>query len=159
MQATLARRRIEYRLLFIGALWLCAAIVEYAFMRQPGNAFLPATMQLRLSAIPIQQIASEFPILAQTIAASVLGVWLLKCSRDGGFLICSVCAGSELLYEFGQRSDVSSWVIPMLPHGWAMDNLPQYLGKGTFSPDHVAAIILGGLFSYLVVMNTIPSKR
>jgi hypothetical protein len=160
MEAILHDRRAQFRLLTIGALWLTAALAEYAIMRQPGNAwFLPHDLQMRFSAIPLQQISTEFPIFAQTIAASVLGVWLLRCARGGAFMICGICAVVELGYEFGQRSDFSAWVIPMLPRVWPLEHVADYLGRGTFSVDHVLAIMLGGVISYLVVLNTIPAKR
>lgn len=153
-------RRIEFRLLFIGVLWLAAALLEYAIMRQPGNAwFLPPDWQTRFAAIPIQQISTEFPIFAQTIAASILGVWLLRCKRDGAFVLCGLCVGAELAYEFGQRSDFSSWLIPIIPNVWPLEHLPEYLGRGTFSFNHALAIALGGAIAYLVVLNTIPAKR
>jgi hypothetical protein len=160
MQAILQNRRVQFRLLGIGTLWLMAALMEYAVMRQPGNAlFLPVEWREKFAAIPIQQISTEFPIFAQTIAASILGVWLLRCARSGAFLICGICAFGELAYEFGQRSDFSAWLIPIIPSFWPLENLPGYLGHGTFSPNHVMAIVLGGVIAYLVVLNTIPAKR
>jgi hypothetical protein len=160
MQALLQTRRIEFRLFGIGVLWLCAALMEYAVMRQPGNAwFMPPEWQLRFEAIPIQQISTEFPIFAQTIAASILGVWLLRCARDGAFVICGICVFGELAYEFGQRSDFSAWLLPILPKVWPLDHIADYMGRGTFSVNHVMAIGLGGAIAYLVVLNTIPAKH
>jgi hypothetical protein len=160
MQAMVHDRRAQFRLLLIGSLWLTAALMEYAIMRQPGNAwFLPRDLRVRFSAIPLQQISTEFPIFAQTIAASVLGVWLMRCARGGAFIVCGICAFVELVYEFGQRSDFSAWLIPILPSVWPLEHVPDYLGRGTFSVDHVLAIMLGGVISYLVVLNTIPARR
>jgi hypothetical protein len=160
MQAMVQTRRIEFRLLFIGVLWLLAALLEYAVMRQPGNAwFLPPDWQTRFASIPIQQISTEFPIFAQTIAASILGVWLLRCERGGAFVLCGICVAGELAYEFGQRSDVSSWVIPILPKAWPLEYVAEHLGRGSFSANHVMAIAMGGMIAYLVVLNTVPAKR
>ncbi|HEY3707250.1 MAG TPA: hypothetical protein VGL22_19470 [Terracidiphilus sp.] len=160
MQAIIQSRRINFKLLSIGAVWLGAALLEYAVMRQPGNAwFLPVDWQTRFASIPIQQISTEFPIFAQTIAASILGVWLLRCKRNGAFLVCGVCVGAELVYEVGQRSDFSAWLLPILPRVWPLDHVAECLGKGTFSFNHVMAIVLGGMIAYLVVVNTIPAKR
>jgi hypothetical protein len=153
-------RKIEFRLLLIGFLWLFAAMLEYAVMRQPANGwFLPPDWQTRFASLPIQQVSTEFPIFAQTIAASILGVWLLRCKRCGAFMATGVCVAGELAYEFGQRSDVSSWVIPIIPRVWPLEHAAEYLGQGTFSFNHVMAIALGGLIAYLVVLNTIPKKR
>jgi hypothetical protein len=65
----------------------------------------------------------------------------------------------ELAYEFGQRSDFSSWLIPIIPRVWPLVYLPEYLGRGTFSANHAMAIAMGGVIAYLVVLNTIPAKR
>jgi hypothetical protein len=160
MQAILQTRRIEFRLLFVGVLWLCAAMLEYGVMRQPGNAwFLPLEWQARFASIPIQQISTEFPIFAQTIAASILGVWLLRCARDGAFVVCGICVVGELGYEFLQRTDFSAWLLPLLPKVWPLNYVAEYAGRGAFSVNHVMAIVLGGLIAYLVVLNTIPPKR
>jgi hypothetical protein len=160
MQAILQNRRVQIRLLGIGTLWLMAALMEYAVSRQPGNALLlPPEWQQKFAVIPVQQISTEFPIFAQTIAASILGVWLLRCARGGAFIICGICAAAELVYEFGQRSDFSSWVIPILPRVWPLESLPEYLGRGTFSANHVMTIVLGSVIAFLVVLNTIPKKR
>ena len=160
MYFALQNRRIQFRLLSIGALWLLAALMEYAVMRQPGNAwFLPVDWRLKFSAIPIQQITAEFPIFAQTIAASVLGVWLLRCARGGALVVTGICVFTELIYEFTQKPAVSSWLIPMIPEVWPLNYVARFMGLGTFSLDNVMAIVLGGLISYLVVLNTIPKKR
>jgi hypothetical protein len=160
MQAILQNRRIQFRLLSIGALWLIAALIEYAATRQPGNALLlPPEWQQKFAAVPFEQISTEFPIFAQTIAASVLGVLLMRCARFGAFIICATCALGELLYEFGQRSDFSSWLIPIIPRIWPLQSLPEYLGRGTFSANHVMTIVLGSVIAFLVVLNTIPKKK
>lgn len=160
MQAILQNRKVQFRLLGIGALWMCAALMEYAVMRQPGNAwYLPAELQLRFSAIPLQQMSTEFPIFAQTIAASILGVWLLRCARGSAFVVTGICVVTELGYEFSQRTDVSSWLIPMIPKVWPLNDVARFMGLGTFSVNHVMAIMLGGVIAYLVVLNTIPTKR
>jgi hypothetical protein len=153
-------RKAQFRLLTIGALWMTAALAEYAVMRQPGNAwFLPRDLQMRFPGIPLRQISTEFPIFAQTIAASILGVWLMRCARGAAFLVCGLCAAAELVYECGQRSDFSAWLIPILPKIWPLDHMADYLGRGTFSSDHVMAILVGGLIAFLVILNTIPPKR
>jgi hypothetical protein len=158
--AALQNRKIQFRLLSMGGLWMLAALMEYAVMRQPGNAwFLPVDWRLRFSAIPVQQITAEFPIFAQTIAASILGVWLMRCARGGAFVVSGMCVFTELLYEFSQKPAVSSWLIPMIPDIWPLNYVARFMGLGSFSLDHVMAIVLGGLISYLVVLNTIPAKR
>jgi hypothetical protein len=160
MQAMLQDRRAQFRLLTIGGLWMIAALMEYAVMRLPGNAwFLPVDWRDRFASIPIQQITAEFPIFAQTIAASILGVWLMRCARGGAFVVSGICVVTELTYEFSQRSDVSAWLIPMIPQVWPLNHVAQFMGLGTFSVDHVMAIALGGVISFLVALNTIPARR
>jgi hypothetical protein len=160
MQAMLQDRRAQFRLLTIGGLWMTAALMEYAVMRLPGNAgILPVDWRVRFASIPIQEISSEFPIFAQTIAASILGVWLMRCARGGAFVVSGVCVFLELGYEFSQRSDFSAWLIPMIPSVWPLNYVARFIGLGTFSVDHVMAIMLGGLISTLVALNTIPGRR
>jgi hypothetical protein len=160
MQAAFHNRRIQFRLFSMGLLWVLAAMMEYAVMRLPGNAwFLPADWRDRFASFPVQQTLAEFPIFAQTIAASILGVWLMRCARGGAFLVCGACVLTELVYEFTQKPAVSAWLIPLIPDMWPLNHVARFIGLGTFSPDHVMAIILGGTISYLVMLNTIPTKR
>jgi len=160
MHFALQNRRIQFKLLSMGMLWTLAALMEYAVMRQPGNVWLmPLDWRSRFASIPIQQISSEFPIFAQTIAASILGAWLMRCARGGAFMVCGMCVFTEMAYEFTQKPAVSAWLVPMIPQVWPLNYVARFMGVGTFSSDNVLAIILGGLISYLVMLNTIPSRR
>src|SRR5215469_15561758 len=100
MQATFARRRLERRLLIVGMFWLCAGAMVYVLARQPGTPwFLPQDVQLHLEPFPFQQISAAFPTFAQTIALSLLAVWILGTSRTGSWVVCGAFTVGEIVYQ------------------------------------------------------------
>jgi hypothetical protein len=163
MQAIYARYRFERRLLIDGVLWSLAAAGAYLLARQAGaEGLLPTTVQLRLSQVPVQQFSDAFPTFSAIIALSTLCVWGLRCGKSGA---ASICAGWMLLgvgYEYGQRPDVASWILPQLPSFfhtlWPFNWFEHLLGGGGFSANDVLAAVLGGVIAYVMVLNSIPNR-
>jgi len=163
MQAIYARYRFERRLLIDGVLWSLAAAGAYLLARQAGvGMLLPTTVQLRLSQVPVQQFSDAFPTFAGVIALSMLCVWGLRCGKGGAAFIC---AGWMLLgvgFQYVQRSDVASWVLPQLPSFfhtvWPFNRFEEFVGRGGFSMNDVLATVLAGIIAYVMVLNSIPNR-
>lgn len=164
MQAIYPSQKLEIRLLIIGMLWLLAGGLAYLLARQPGALwFLPPDVEYRLAPIPLHQISDTFPMFAAIIALSLLCVWLTSCGKAGAAYICGSWTFLEVGYQFAQRSDVASWIAPRLPGFfqwlWPLNHLDRMLGSGAFNVNDVAGAMLGGIFAYMVVLNSIPSRR
>jgi len=163
MQAIYARYRFERRLFIDGVLWSLAAAGAYMLARQAGAGwFLPTTVQLRLAQIPVQQFSDAFPTFAAIIALSMLCVWAMRCGKSGAAF---VCAGWMLLgvgFEYSQRSDVASWILPQLPSFFhtvrPLNWVEHMLGRGGFSMNGVLAAVLAGIIAYVMVLNSIPNR-
>jgi hypothetical protein len=83
--------------------------------------------------------------------------------KSGGAVVSVGWTAIEIAYQYGQRSEVASWIIPRLPgfvyQVWPLDHLVRYLGRGGYNSNDVFAAILGGLFAYVAVLNSIPGRR
>jgi hypothetical protein len=162
MQAIYARYRFERRLLIDGMLWSLAAAGAYILARQAGVGFLPTTLQLRLSHVPVQQFSDSFPIFAAVIALSMLCVWGMRSGRSGAAFICAGWMLIGVGYEYGQRSDVAAWILPLLPSSfhtlWPFNWFERFLGSGGFSINDVIAAVLGAVIAYVMVLNSIPNR-
>lgn len=163
MQAMFARYRFERRLLIDGVLWSLAAAGAVLLARQAGpERFLPAHVQVRLAQVPVQQLSDAFPMFAAIIALSMLCVWGLRCGRNGAAVVCAAWLLLGLGYEYGQRSDVASWILPELPsffHSvWPLNWFERFLGSGGFSWNNVVAATLGGIIAFVMVLNSIPNR-
>lgn len=164
MQAIYSSHKFEIRLLIIGMLWLLAGSLAYLLARQPGALwFLPPAVAYRLAPIPLQQISDTFPMFAAIIALSLLCVWAASCGKQGAAYVCAGWTLLEVGYQFGQRPDLASWIIPRLPgffqYCWPLNHIDRLLGGGAFNANDVAGALLGGMFAYMVVLNSIPSRR
>lgn len=164
MEARYALRNGELRLPMIALMWLMAGAAVYSLTQDAGGYtwFQPLLLQVHLAAFPLQQISAAFPTFAQTVALALVCVWVAGCSKEGAAGVCGGWMVLEIAYQYAQRSDVSSWIIPMLPpffRIWPLSLSTQYLGRGTFSTDNVVAAIFGGLVAYLVVVNSHMRRR
>jgi hypothetical protein len=158
-----AIHRFELRLFFAGTLWLLAGALAYLLSRQPGALwFLPPAVGTRLAPVPLQEISSTFPMFAAIIALSLLCVWWFSCGKSGAAYICAGWTMLEVGYQVGQRHDLASWIIPQLPYFfqtvWPLSLIARMLGSGDFNANAVAGAILGGIFAYMMVLNSIPGR-
>lgn len=163
MQAVYARHKFERRLFIDGMLWSIAGIAAYMMARQAGTEwFLPTTVQIRVSELPVQQFSDAFPMFSAIIALSLLCSWGLRCGRYGAALVCAGWMAVGVGIELIQRSDVASWVLPNLPAFfrtvWPFSALERLLGNGGFDPNQVFAAVLAGFIGYVMVLNSIPNR-
>ncbi|HEY2859782.1 MAG TPA: hypothetical protein VGJ21_15280 [Terracidiphilus sp.] len=163
MQAAYANQRFEIRLLIMGMLWLFAGFLAYMLARMPGALwFLPREVGYRLAPIPLQQIADTFPMFAAIIAMSLLCVWWFSCGKWGAANISAAWMFLEIGYQFAQRHDVASWIIPSLPYffhtTWPFYYVERAMGSGDFNENAIVGAILGGVFAYMMAVNSIPRR-
>lgn len=163
MQAIYRNQRFEVRLLIVGVLWLFAGFLAYLLAQMPGALwFLPREVGYRLAPVPLQQITDTFPMFAAIIALSLLGVWWSSCGKFGAACISAGLTMLEIGYQFAQRHDVASWILPALPYFfhtvWPFTHVERMLGSGEFDENAVAGAILGGVFAYMMAANSIPRR-
>lgn len=163
MRTTHPSRRLEFRLMIAGMLWLLAGVLAYVLARRPGALwFLPPEVEYRLAPIPLQQISDTFPLFAAVIALSLLGVWWFSCGKEGAAYICVGWTLLEVCHQVLQRPDVASWLIPQIPYFfhtvWPLNQVERMLGGGEFNANAVAGAILGGMFAYMMALNSMPSR-
>lgn len=164
MQLTPAHWRFEHRLFIFGSLWLLAAGAGYFLGHRPDLLWqLPAPIQNRLAPMPLRQFSDPFPTFAVTIALSLLSVSALECGKWKAAMVCCLWTVLAIMFQFAQRPDVSSWIVPRLPvffHStWPLSELERMLGSGLFSVSNVWSAVLGGVIAYSLVLSSIPASR
>jgi hypothetical protein len=161
MQGRDAAHAGEQRILMIGMLWLFAGLTIYVLAGQPWSSWLrPGEYRFPVALDPF---TGPFPTFAHTVALSLLSVWFFRCSRDSALVVCVGWWLVEAAFEFGKLSEVSSRILPLLPegirHAWLVDATAEWLARGSYQIESLAAAALGSGFAYLTVLNSIPEKK
>ena len=147
--------------IFIGFGALLLGALVYIIDRPPGDTYfvsnsnLPISLHYRLPNL-FGAAGNSLPDFIHPFSFILITAGILSCSKRGHIIISLAWLTVDLIFEFGQKyKGFSLKLIPECFEGIPfLENSANYFKFGTFDIMDVAAIILGTLLAFIVLILT-----
>ena len=156
--------RINRIQILIGVIGLLFGSLVYLIDWPPDQTYFVCSSSIDISlcsAFPnlFGLIGNSLPTFIHVFSFIVITVGLVSYRKRGYLIICLCWFLVDCAFELGQR--FSSWSLKVIPDWFAgiplLENTENYFLQGTFDFIDLAAITLGTLMAYFVLVVT--SKR
>jgi hypothetical protein len=150
--------------ILIGVMALLFGSLVYLIDRPPDQTYFVHTSSINISlhtTLPnlFGLIGNSLPAFIHVFSFVLLTAGFVSYRKRGYLIICLCWFLVDCAFELGQR--FSSWSLKMIPDWFAgiplLGNTETYFLQGTFDFLDLAAIALGALMAYFVLLTT--SKR
>jgi hypothetical protein len=147
--------------ILIGALGLVFGSLVYLVDRPPNYTYFVHSAGIDISlygAFPnlFGLIGNSLPAFIHAFSFILITAGLIACRKKGCLIICLSWLLVDCTFELGQR--FTSWSLKMIPDWFAgipfLGNTENYFLQGTFDFTDLAAIAIGTLMAYFVLVVT-----
>lgn len=157
---------INTRQIFIGIAILLTGSLVYLVDRPPDQTYFVYSSPFNISlynAIPnlFGLIGNSLPTFIHIFSFSLISAGLICCQKRGYLIICISWFLVDCAFELGQKYD--SLALKIIPDWFAgipfLENTENYFLYGTFDFVDLAAITIGTVMAYFVLLSTNKSER
>lgn len=147
--------------ILIGVIGLLFGSLVYLVDRAPHQTYFVHTSPINISlfnTVPniFGFIGGSLPECIHVFSLIVITAGLLFCNRRGYLIICLSWFVIDSAFEVGQH--FTTWPSKIIPDWFAgipfLENTEHYFLQGTFDVTDLAAIILGTVTAYFVLLTT-----
>jgi hypothetical protein len=154
-------RKINKVQIFIGVAGLLLGSLIYIIDRPPDQTYFIYASKINISlynTLPniFGFIGDTLPAFIHVFSFILITAGLILCKRKGYLIVCLSWFLIDCAFEFGQKFYI--FPVKIIPHWFKnipfLENTESYFIHGTFDLIDLAAIALGAIAAYLVVMAT-----
>ena len=160
------RFKINIFQIFIGLAGLGLGLLVYLIDRPPDQTYFISNAGFDISfynTLPniFGLVGNSLPAFIHVFSFILISAGLLGCRKRGSIIICLSWLLVDCAFELGQKFNMwSSKIIPDWFIGVPfLEDTENYFLQGTFDFIDLAAIALGTLIAYFVLLATDKSKR
>ena len=159
-------KMINMRQILIGLSILLLGTLVYIVDRPPYQTYFVYKSFINISlhdALPslFGFIGYSLPSFIHVFSLILITAGFLSCQKRGCIVICLCWFFVDITFELGQKCDV---VISKIIPSWFtripfLENTENYFLFGTLAFDDIAAIIIGSVMAYFVLLHTIQEVK
>lgn len=155
---------VQTRQIATGLFWLAAGVMTYVLGRPAETThFLPPALSLPLPLPSVGAwLSGVLPPLAHVMAFSLLSAGVLGGGKRAAAGACLAWALINTGFEMGQHPQAGSWLAAGIPAWfdrlWLLDNTRAFFQYGTFDHADLAAIWIGALAAYLLLLRSFRGR-
>ena len=158
--------KINIRQILIGVVGLLIGTLVYLVDRPPDQTYFVYNTPFNISlfkALPnlFGHIGDSLPSLIHVFSFILLTAGIISCRKKGFFIVCLCWFSIDCVFELGQK--FSSLTLKIIPSWFSsipfLENTRNYFLYGTFDFNDLAAITIGTLLAYFVLLTTIKDER
>jgi len=157
---------INKRQILIGMSSLIIGTLVYLVDRSPDQTYFLYKSSVKISlhnTLPnlFGFIGNSLPSFIHVFSFVLIAAGLLSCQKRGCLIICACWFLTDVIFELGQKFNLwSSKIIPDWFGGILfLENTKNYFTRGTFDYFDLAAITLGAIVAYFVLLLTIQMEK
>jgi hypothetical protein len=152
--------------ILLGAVGLALGLTVYLLARQPEKVYFLCFTGLNLNCWNIGSnslglIGCNLPSFLHVFSFSLITASLMHPCRRTYIAICLAWSLIDLAFEFGQKTKPK--LSEVLPDGFGempgLRGIEEYFLFGTFDYGDVAAIILGSILAYMMLLSTAQWRK
>ena len=158
-------QRINKTQILIGIIGLLIGSLVYLIDRPPDQTYFISTSPINISlsnVIPsvFGSIGNNLPAFIHVFSFILITAALISWQKKGYLIICLSWFLIDCAFELGQKFDAwSSRIIPCWFAGIPfLENSKSYFLQGTFDLFDMAAIALGSIAAYFVLLGTMKRR-
>jgi hypothetical protein len=157
---------INIRQILIGAAGLLIGTLVYLVDRPPDQAYFIYSIPFNISlfkTLPnlFGHIGNSLPSFIHAFSFILLTAGIISCRKKGFLIVCLGWFSIDCVFELGQK--FSSLILKIIPNWFSsipfLENTRNYFLHGTFDFNDIAAITIGTLIAYFVLLTTIKNER
>ena len=158
--------KINIRQILIGVVGLLIGTLVYLVDRPPDQTYFVYNTPFNISlfkALPnlFGHIGNSLPSFIHVFSFILLTAGIISCRKKGFLIICLGWFLVDCAFELGQK--FISLFLKIIPSWFAgipfLENTKNYFLYGTFDYIDLAAIIIGTLMAYFVLISTKKNER
>jgi hypothetical protein len=147
--------------LIIGVAVLLVGTLVYLIDRPPEQTYFVENSHVKITlfaTIPtvFGSIGGSLPAFVHVFSFILITAGILSCNRRGYRIICLSWFLLDAAFEVGQH--FTAWPSKIIPHWFAgipfLENTERYFLHGTFDFLDLAAIALGSIIAYGILLRT-----
>jgi len=159
-------QRINKTQILIGTIGLLIGSLIYLIDRPPDQTYFVYSSPINISLFKVMptlfaSIGNSLPAFIHIFSFIVITAGLIFCRKKGYLIICLSWFLIDCAFEMGQK--YSTWSSRIIPDWFAgipfLENTKNFFLQGTFDFIDLAAIALGTVIAYLVLLITNTNKR
>ncbi len=152
--------------IFIGAVALFLGSFVYLIDRPPEQTYFVKASHITISlynTIPnlFGPLGNSLPTYVHVFSFILITAGLMTCRKRGYLIICLGWFLVDVAFELGQK--FSGWSAGIIPDWFVgipfLENTKRYFLNGTFDFQDLAAICLGAITAYLLLLITSKHSR
>jgi len=158
-------QRINKTQILIGTIGLLIGSLIYLIDRPPDQTYFVYSSPINISLFKVMptlfaSIGNSLPAFIHIFSFIVITAGLIFCRKKGYLIICLSWFLIDCAFEMGQK--YSTWSSRIIPDWFAgipfLENTKNFFLQGTFDFIDLAAIALGTVIAYLVLLITNTNK-
>jgi hypothetical protein len=159
-------RMINIHQILIGLTVLLLGTLVYLIDRSPDQTYFVQKSFVNLSlhnTLPnlFGFIGNSLPSFIHVFSFILIGAGLLSCQKRGCLIICTCWFLTDIIFELGQKFNL--WSFKIIPDWFGgilfLENTKNYFIRGTFDYFDLAAITIGTIVAYFVLLLTIQTEK
>ena len=159
-------QRINKTQILIGTIGLLIGSLIYLIDRPPDQTYFVYSSPINISLFKVMptlfaSIGNSLPAFIHIFSFIVITAGLIFCRKKGYLIICLSWFLIDCAFEMGQK--YSTWSSRIIPDWFAgipfLENTKNFFLQGTFDFIDLAAIALGTVIAYLVLLITNKRER
>jgi len=153
--------KINIRQILIGVVGLLIGTLVYLVDRSPDQTYFVYNTSFNISlfeALPnlFGRIGNSLPSFIHVFSFILLTAGIISCRKKGFLIVCLCWFSIDCVFELGQK--FSSLILKIIPNWFSsipfLENTRNYFSYGTFDFNDLAAITIGTLLAYFVLLST-----
>ena len=158
-------QRIHKTQILIGTIGLLIGLLIYLIDRPPDQTYFVSSSPINISLSNIipsvfGSIGNSLPEFIHVFSFILITAGLIFCRKKGYLIICVSWFLIDCAFELGQKFALwSSSIVPVWFAGIPfLENTENYFLQGTFDLFDMAAIALGSIAAYFVLLGTMERR-
>jgi hypothetical protein len=158
-------QRIHKTQILIGVIGLLIGSLIYLIDRPPDQTYFVSSSPINISLSNIiptvfGSIGNSLPEFIHVFSFILITAGLIFCNKKGYLIICVSWFLIDCAFELGQK--FALWSSNLVPDWFAgipfLENTENYFLQGTFDLFDMAAIALGSIAAYFVLLGTMKRR-
>ena len=152
--------------ILIGLTALLLGTLVYLIDRSPDQTYFVYKSSINISlhdTLPnlFGFIGYSLPSFIHVFSFILITAGLLRCQRRGCIIICALWFLTDVIFELWQKFNL--WISEVIPDWFGgilfLENTKNYFIRGTFDYFDLAAITIGTILAYFVLLHTIQMEK